>query len=332
MSGTGSQRNSLRPTIQPMVVALLLSIATHALIFGVLIVLGVAAAVYDAARHNTVAELKKVQELHPVRQQPQQEVELVFVDVDPSQAAKEAPKDAKYYSAVNSKAANLDSKLDTDTPKITGNQTHVPQTETAPRSKAMPLQPSPPPEPKPPVEEKAEAHPKGGQKPGDLAMAKPTPKPAETKTTEESEDPSVETHKRPRTLAEARKQNHLPSEPIKQDGGVKAHLSPAFSVQASPWGAYDKALVDAISGRWYDLLENQDFARGRTGKVIIEFRLNYDGRILQMRVIENDVDEILSLLCQKAIQDPAPFAPWPNDMRRMMGADYRDVRFTFFYE
>jgi len=63
---------------------------------------------------------------------------------------------------------------------------------------------------------------------------------------------------------------------------------------------------------------------------VLEFRLNYDGRVTH-EVVENTVDEILCLLCQKSILDTAPFARWPSDMRRMANADYREVRFTFFY-
>jgi hypothetical protein len=79
------------------------------------------------------------------------------------------------------------------------------------------------------------------------------------------------------------------------------------------------------------LLDSRDYARDRTGKVVLEFRLNYVGRITDMKVVENTVDELLCLLCQKAVMDPAPFAPWPSDLRRLVGADYREVRFTFYY-
>jgi hypothetical protein len=63
----------------------------------------------------------------------------------------------------------------------------------------------------------------------------------------------------------------------------------------------------------------------------IEFRLHYDGRITDVRVVEQDVGELLSLYCRRAVSDPAPFAPWPTEMRQMVGRDYRDVRFTFYY-
>ena len=67
-----------------------------------------------------------------------------------------------------------------------------------------------------------------------------------------------------------------------------------------------------------------------TGKVALEFHLHPDGRITDMKVLENTVDELLCLLCQRAILEPAPFAKWPMEMRRLIGED-REIKFTFFY-
>jgi outer membrane biosynthesis protein TonB len=119
---------------------------------------------------------------------------------------------------------------------------------------------------------------------------------------------------------------------MKQEGGVRRlGLEPAFDVRATPFGAYDAAIIAAIRKRWYDLLENRSFSASYSGKVIVEFRLNSDGRVSDMRVSENGVTEILGLFCQRAVQDPAPFAPWPADLRRLVGKEYREVRFTFYY-
>ena len=67
------------------------------------------------------------------------------------------------------------------------------------------------------------------------------------------------------------------------------------------------------------------------GKVVVEFRMHFDGRVTDVKVNDADVGELYSLFCQKAIQDPAPYPRWPSDMRRQLQADYRDVRFSFFY-
>ena len=66
--------------------------------------------------------------------------------------------------------------------------------------------------------------------------------------------------------------------------------------------------------------------------MVVEFRMNYDGRITDMRVIESDVGDLLSYVCQAAIKDPSPYERWPSEMRRVMNGDSRVVRFTFFYE
>jgi hypothetical protein len=58
--------------------------------------------------------------------------------------------------------------------------------------------------------------------------------------------------------------------------------------------------------------------------------LHYDGRITDMKVAESTTGEVLTLICQKAVLDPAPFAAWPSDLRRAQG-DIRSIQFTFYY-
>jgi hypothetical protein len=126
--------------------------------------------------------------------------------------------------------------------------------------------------------------------------------------------------------------NLLAGRKMKQEGGVRrlGTLS-SLDVKASPFGDYDRAIIVAIQNRWFDLLDMRGFGHEMSGRVVLDFRLHHDGRISALSVAENTVDEMLSLLCQKAVTDPAPYARWPSDMRRMIGADYRDVRFTFYY-
>ena len=107
-------------------------------------------------------------------------------------------------------------------------------------------------------------------------------------------------------------------------------LISSLDVKATPFGAYDAAIIAAIQKRWYDLLDESNFPP-RTGKVVIEFRLYSDGRVTDLKVSEEDVGDILTVFCRRAISDPAPYAPWPSDMRRMVGKEYRDVKFTFYY-
>jgi len=51
-----------------------------------------------------------------------------------------------------------------------------------------------------------------------------------------------------------------------------------------------------------------------------------------LRILESNVGDFLSTVCELAIRDPSPFAPWPSDMLRNFGSKPRDVQFTFYYE
>lgn len=254
----------------------------------------------------------------PKQNPPQREAPLMFVNVNPESPVVEAPKDAKHYAAQNTRASNPDPDKDSDVPKISGREQPVLRTEDSKLSKAEPLKPAPP-KPQPPDEEK-ETKPEPVQKPGDLAFAKP------------------EEERKPRTVAEAKaklaaqRPPSLASERSKQDGGVRQrNIASSLDAVGSPFGVYDAAVLAAIQDRWYRLLEERSHAMDRTGKVVLEFRLNYDGRITDMKVAENTVDELLALLCQSAVLDPAPFARWPAEMRRIASKDYREVRITFYY-
>src|SRR5262245_56174859 len=63
--------------------------------------------------------------LQPVTQPKARQIPLTFVEVDPATATKEAPKDAKFYSAQNSKAANPDATVDLTNPKVDGQQNKI---------------------------------------------------------------------------------------------------------------------------------------------------------------------------------------------------------------
>jgi outer membrane biosynthesis protein TonB len=265
-------------------------------------------------------------------QLPPTDIPLVFLDVSPDQATPEPPKDAKFYSDKNSIAANPQADQESETPKITGTQTDVPKTQDVPREKEFTaLQPSLPQE-QPAPHEQEEQKPKPVDLPGDLTMAKPeqNAKPEEQPRKEEGQEIPT----RPRTIKEAlarKKLQSIPGEKMKPDGGVKRRLElSSFDAKATPFGAYDAAMVEAISQRWYSLLDERSYASDSRGKVVLQFVLHQDGRISDMNVAENSSTEMLSIICQKAVRDPEPYAAWPAEMRRTMG-EIRRIQFTFYY-
>jgi hypothetical protein len=308
MAETANRLESLqlnRPETGRLALLLALSLAAHLLVWGG----------YEAAREFNVwrwiPQLAWLQPAHklPAVQTPEQPLEFVMVE----QPSTEAPAKAKYYGAQNSRAANLDANQDAKVPKLNGTQTEVPKTETATKPDFNKLQPAP----KPANPEQAQ--PAQAVEPGDLSLGKS----------------QEQTPPRPRTIQEALAQlqpHRSPGVAMKQDGGVASvKLSASFDVKATPFGQYDSDFVDAVTYRWYSLLDSQQFALDRTGKVTVRFHLNYDGTITGMTVLENTVGDLLGYVCQKSINDPAPYKPWPEEMRRLVGANSREITFTFYY-
>jgi len=229
-----------------------------------------------------------------------------------------------------------------------------------PPAPSVPAEPKPEPEVKPkqaldPKPEPAEVvKPKAVVTPGDLTLVRPEdsarktevkpevakevkPKAATARPDESADKGQAKAQppKRVRRLSDLppeKRMAALSGEKMRQEGGVqRRELVASLDVIASPFGNYDRDLIYAVQERWYALLDEHGFAGARTGKVTLRFHLNNTGAVTDMTLMENTVDLTLALLCQSAIQDPAPFAPWPTEMRREIGAKYREVTFTFYY-
>jgi hypothetical protein len=313
--------------------AFAISIALHLLVFGT----------YEGGKKlgwwehwhwpkwmQSVKMLSALLKQPPKTEPPPSDPPLMFVEVNPDQAVAEPPKNSKFYSDKNSKAANPDPAVEANIPKIEGKQTDIVKTEDVPRTKAFPLQPAPP-KTEVAKEAREEEKPKPAQPVGDLAMAKPVTTPP-TPQKEAGEAPKP----RPRTIREAmaRQQPRSPlaGQKMKQEGGVpNRDLRSSLDVSSSVFGAYDAAIIAAVQNRWYSLLDERNFAYDRSGRVTLSFRLHADGTVSQIEFVSNDVGAALGLLCQSAIKDPSPYGAWPSDMRRKIGAEYREVTFTFLY-
>ena len=229
-----------------------------------------------------------------------------------------------------------------------------------PPAPSAPAEPKPEPEVKPqqalePKPEPAEVvKPKTVVTPGDLTLLRPedsarktevkpevakqvnpkaaTARPDESAAKGEAKAQPPRRVRRLRDLPPEKRMAALSGEKMRQEGGVPRRESIAsLDVAASPFGDYDRDMISAVQEHWYALLDEHGFAGAQTGKVTLRFHLNNTGSVSDMKLMENTVDLTLALLCQSAIQDPSPFAPWPTEMRREIGAKYREVTFTFYY-
>lgn len=274
-------------------------------------------AVHDKLIHRIAKAL-------PAPVQQQQPVTLTFVDVDATHSVAEPPKNAKYMSSANTVAAST-KKADSELPELTGTQEKVLKTteNNKDKPKPQPLQPTPKPKA---VEAEKPSPPPKAYTPGDLAIAKPTKKATDGK----SDQPEAQPHRRPRSVEEAKALHGITGNKMKHEGGT-AHVAnmSSLDVRKTVTGDYDRLFVDAVQARWDALLQDQQPTP--VGEVRVEFKMHYDGRITDMKLVHNTVDSFFSLLCQKAILDNAPYPHWPTEMRRELAGDTRDVTFTFFY-
>ena len=344
--------------------AFLLSIALHILVFATA-ELGVQLG-WWAHWHRTLIRRFAQQTQILRRPSPPRPLPVIFVDVSPAQAESPPEKPTPYYGVVNTRAGNPHPGH-AKTPRFEGSQTKVLKTTDSPPrpqltvEKAQPLRPRPasPPSgqdrqkekpdlpatassPQPSPVPKAQPSKMIGphlpsQQKGELMIASAKPIPMELSQTSRS---TALPRKRPLTLAEALARRRLGGKPTsqivgrqyKQEGGVKRFsVQPSFDVEASPLGDYDARLVAAVQECWYSLLRAQRYSLDRVGKVVIEFRLTQDGRVTNLHVVESNVGEVYTTLCVLAIKRPAPYDPWPAELRRLIGRNYRLVRFTFYY-
>jgi hypothetical protein len=111
--------------------------------------------------------------------------------------------------------------------------------------------------------------------------------------------------------------------------------APENPLAASDFQDYDREMIKAIQKRWRELRSASatptNEAGLTAGKVVVEFRLHADGRISDLKTVSTKVNNALTYLCEEAVADPEPYARWPEDMARKVGAESRVVRFTFDY-
>jgi len=116
--------------------------------------------------------------------------------------------------------------------------------------------------------------------------------------------------------------------PKETNDSVRVDLRGAAPKDSS-FREYDAKMIGRIKKRWLELTPLIQM-RG-TGQVVVDFRLNYDGQVTDVRARPTRLLGYSVEICKQAILDCAPFDPWPAEMRRLIGETGREVTFTFNY-
>ena len=138
----------------------------------------------------------------------------------------------------------------------------------------------------------------------------------------------------PSSVAEAKQQMaQIEGRRFDQKGGHFRRSIGKLDVEGNEFGSYDARVIAAIQQCWYHELERRVYLKERVGKVKLHFRMHPNGDVSNMEVLEakGSVGAVLTVVCQKAVEEPAPYPPWPSGMRRLIPKNYRDVSITFYY-
>ena len=178
-------------------------------------------------------------------------------------------------------------------PKIDGKQTEVAKTEDVPREKFIPLQPASAPPLQPPQEAQPEIKPKPRRHPRRSDPGQTVPDAPQGRGRCQRGQTRPPAHRQGGAGAAAEQPLARREDEAGRRGAAPALEIASLDTKATPFGAYDAALVEAISQRWFTLLDEREYASDSRGKVVLQFRLHYDGRVTDMNVAENTAGEVL---------------------------------------
>jgi hypothetical protein len=274
------------------------------------------------------------------------EPENQFVPVNPETRTKERPKkETPYYSNANSIASNPNPpEKPRDTPRIKESVAMAPGSFNSPTPALTAFRTARSQPNLSPSEALAKAKPTllkpnfDGFGPAPIT-GKPTsrinpstsrqnsiPLPATKQKQNTSLLPNLPEGPKAPTLQEAKA--GLGNRSMKQAGGVARQGPAALDVRLTGYGDYDARFFAAISIAWRKQIKNRTWS---PSQVIVDFSLFHDGRIEDLTLRETKAANILQYFCREAIQQPAPFEPWTESMRKELGNGPRRCRITFNY-
>ena len=284
----------------------------------------------------------------------------IFVPVPPEAATPEPPKkETPFYSNKNSQAAQSEPVTTPDNkPKLNGKTTTSPGTINVPNPTSLQPKPQPasrpsagkPNQPRPqtpapspssgshtkpiPITPITSASPRLPANPPKQGLQKATANlpnnqlPAPTKPNGTAGLlPTFQDGPKAPTLQQAK--SGLGSRNMKTvNAGTARTGAPALDVRLTGFGDYDARFFAAISIAWRKQIKDRSWV---ASTVKVDFNLHADGRIDNVQIHDTRAASILQFFCREAIEQPAPFEPWSNEMRTQLGPGPRRCRITFNY-
>lgn len=137
-------------------------------------------------------------------------------------------------------------------------------------------------------------------------------------------------HPRPRPMV-TKQQNVRPAIFAENKFG-SANIGPiAIDARWSNYGEYLRRLIDTVQVQWERLLIESRIYPPSGSTVEVKFVLDSEGKIARIVNVDNQSSEQAGHACVSAITDRAPYGPWTDDMKAVLG-DQQEMTFRFYYQ
>jgi len=137
---------------------------------------------------------------------------------------------------------------------------------------------------------------------------------------------------RPRARPQIVKQQQVRPAIFAENKFGTSNIGPiAYDAKWSNYGAYLQRMIEAIQLEWDKILSDAKNYPGSGTYVSVKFVLNPEGRIARIVEVDNRSTDQGSRSCVSAITNRAPYGPWTEDMKAVLG-EQQEMTFTFYYQ
>jgi len=105
----------------------------------------------------------------------------------------------------------------------------------------------------------------------------------------------------------------------------------AVDARWSNYGAYLQRMIDTVQIQWERIIIEQKANPSIGSTVTVKFVMNDEGKITNIIQVESTANDTASRACVSAITDRAPYGPWTDDMKAILGSQ-QEMTFTFYYQ
>ena len=105
----------------------------------------------------------------------------------------------------------------------------------------------------------------------------------------------------------------------------------AVDARWSNYGQYLQKMIETVQIQWERIIISQKANPVNGSRVTVKFIMDDQGRIDRIVSVDTTANEVATAACISGISDPAPYGPWTDDMKAVLG-EKQEMTFTFYYQ